>query len=355
MILAHFAYSEGGWSIDGSLPLQQVNLLVGKNSMGKSKTIHSLGNVIALLLQQREIPKNNELHAELFFENEEDTFLYTFSCSNGIVTDEKLVATGEVRLKRDHDIATLRNEQINPPANKLILHVRRDTKLYPYIEEIMSWAEQAGGFSFNEIDIAGDHSTEFGILGEQQELFSMVKSLQDSAKHNVIKMASDLGYNITQIRPLEIGPNIRKVIFREKGVDRLLMDKALSKGMFRTLYLLIYMEFLSQQECPSLLLIDDLCEGLDYERSTLLGKLLFNFCKKHGIQLIVSSNDTFLMDVVDIEYWNILQRNGNKVTSVNKQNNPDLFRNFLFTGLSNFDFISTDYIQRHLTKSEVNE
>lgn len=123
-------------------------------------------------------------------------------------------------------------------------------------------------------------------------------------------------------------------------------DALMSKGMFRALYLLIYAQYMSVREFPSLLLIDDLCEGLDYDRSTKLGKILFDFCIEHHIQLIASSNDTFLMDVVDLKYWNILQREGSEVSSIDIIKNPDLFNDFLFTGLSNFDFFSSDYITR---------
>ena len=92
-------------------------------------------------------------------------------------------------------------------------------------------------------------------------------------------------------------------------------------------------------------MIDDLCEGLDYERATKLGKLIFNKCKDTNIQLIATSNDSFLMDVVDIKFWNVLQREGKVVTAINIQTHEALFKKFKFTGLSNFDFFASDYIK----------
>ena len=100
----------------------------------------------------------------------------------------------------------------------------------------------------------------------------------------------------------------------------------------------------------NLLLVDDLCEGLDYDRSTHLGRMIYDFSLEHGIQLIASSNDSFLMDVVDLKYWNLLQRNGNEVYGINHITHPDLFDDFEFTGLSNFDLFSSDYIARHLNR-----
>ena len=94
-------------------------------------------------------------------------------------------------------------------------------------------------------------------------------------------------------------------------------------------------------------MIDDFCEGIDYDRAIKLGKYLYQYCLANGIQLVAASNDNFLMDVVDVKYWNILQRNGDAVTAINIHNNPALFEKFDFTGLSNFDLFSSDFIARY--------
>ena len=101
-----------------------------------------------------------------------------------------------------------------------------------------------------------------------------------------------------------------------------------------------------------MLLIDDMGEGLDYRRSIDLGKMIFEDCEKNALQLIASSNDAFLMDVVDIANWQVLRRNGSKVRTINQVTHPDLFRDFRMTGLSNFDFFSSDFIDSHLNKQE---
>jgi hypothetical protein len=89
--------------------------------------------------------------------------------------------------------------------------------------------------------------------------------------------------------------------------------------------------------------IDDICEGLDYERSTQLGKLVFEKLTKNNIQAIVTSNDSFLMNVIDIKYWNVLRREGNTIKALNYQNNREQFDKFRMTGLSNFDFFTSKY------------
>lgn len=92
------------------------------------------------------------------------------------------------------------------------------------------------------------------------------------------------------------------------------------------------------------LVIDDMGEGLDYMRSTKLGKIMYDFCEKNHIQLIATSNDSFLMDAVDLQCWNILQREGNRVYSISALNSPALFEKFRRTGLSNFDILSSNFL-----------
>ncbi|WP_303004709.1 AAA family ATPase [Bacteroides congonensis] len=346
MKLTQFTYRGEDWRLASPINLQEVNLLVGKNAVGKSRTIRALGNVLLFLMQLSERNTLDVFRSELLFEDENDLISYEFRLKGADVVYESLKVNGETLLSRNENGTVLCGESINPPISKLTLHVRRDVVQYPFIEKIMLWAEHACGLCFNEIEIAGDSAIPFYILGQGQTLYAMVKSLPEKSIQQVIDQAHELGYPIQRIELFEHGSNLKMVLFHEENVKSQLFDALMSKGMFRALYLLIYAQYMSVREFPSLLLIDDLCEGLDYDRSTKLGKILFDFCIEHHIQLIASSNDTFLMDVVDLKYWNILQREGSEVSSIDIIKNPDLFNDFLFTGLSNFDFFSSDYITR---------
>lgn len=349
MKLTQFTYRGEDWKLAAPINLHEVNLLVGKNAVGKSRTIRALRNVLHYMMQLSERSSTSDIFCtKLLFEDGEDIISYEFRLKGPDVFFESLKVNDNALLERDEKTTNLHGELINPPSNKLTLHVRRDVVQYPFIEKIMLWAEHACGLCFNEIDMGGDSDVLFYILGQGKNLYSMVKSLTDVSLEQVIKQARRLGYPIQNIELFEHGSNLKMVLFHEDNVDSPLFYTLLSKGMFRTLYLLIFAQYMSDCECPSLLLIDDLCEGLDYDRSTSLGKYLFEFCLEHGIQLIATSNDTFLMDVVDLKYWNILQREGSEVTSMDVIKNPDLFNDFAFTGLSNFDFFSSDYIARKI-------
>ena len=353
MRLVIFGYQDSSWNLN-PIQLQPVNFLVGRNAVGKSKVIKSLSNAVQHILQPAD-NNNSTFIATFKFESENENLYYEFYYNNGKIVTEILLKESqdnvrETLLKRDKDGVFLHGDSINPPEDKLVLHVRRDTVQYPYFEKIITWAEHVCGHRFNEMEYAGDYGTYSSISKFDSNLFDIVKALPAEAMKRIIKQANSLNYPIESIVPYEYSENIKYVIFHEKDIPQGLMFFQLSKGMFRALYLLIYMEYLASIKKPSLLLVDDLCEGLDYDRSTQLGSILYNFCLQQNVQLIASSNDSFLMDIVDLKYWNILQRTGNVVEGINHITHPDLFENFGFTGLSNFDLFSSDYMTRHLTK-----
>lgn len=356
MQLVQFGYMNSSWNLN-PIKFQPVNLLVGKNAVGKSKVIKSLSNAVHYILQTADKNNDSSFVATFNFESSRENFYYQFTYMNGKVSAETLLKESEeggleVLLKRDSEGVFLHGESINPPEDKLVLHVRRDTVQYPYFEKIVSWAEHVCGHRFNEMEYAGDYGTYSSISKFDSNLYEIVKSLPEDAMARIIQQANDLGYPLESIVPYEYGDKFKVVFFKEQNIKDSLMYFQMSKGMFRTLYLLIYMEYLAYIKKPSMLLVDDLCEGLDYDRSTRLGRILFDFCLQHDIQLIASSNDSFLMDVVDLKYWNILRRTGSVVEGINHSTHPDLFDDFGFTGLSNFDLFSSDYIARHLTKKD---
>ena len=86
------------------------------------------------------------------------------------------------------------------------------------------------------------------------------------------------------------------------------------------------------------MLIDDVGEGLDFERATRLIRLLATFATKTDNQLIMTTNDRFVMNSIALEYWGVVERRRNVVRVVNKTNSPERFASFQKIGLSNFDF-----------------
>ena len=359
MKLFAFRYSRHGWHLDLAQFSDQI-LLVGQNASGKSNTVKALAKVAALISQKDTFSDTEVMDVLLAFTIDENRGLvYNFSVSEGVVTNEKLDYTNLTTqedtniIVRSKDSCTLQGESINPPTNKLVLNVRRDTQLYPEMEMLQKWAENVVGFSFNEADLDGDNRSNAWFNGNRVRLNNIIDDMEKAsgAKEEFYEKMKEAGYDITNIRALNLGSQ-KKVLVYEKGLKAPILDVMMSKGMFRTLYLIAYLLYFKRNKVgqPAMLLIDDLCEGLDYERSTKLGKLCFGMCEELGIQLMASSNDSFLMDVVDLKYWNILRREGSRVEVINAAGAPELFNHFEMTGLNNFDLFSSDFIARYKDK-----
>lgn len=355
MKLLVFKYNESGWNLNYAQFAEQI-LLVGQNASGKSKTIKALAKVGALISQKISISEYDGMNVLLAFETKDGGLMYTFTVNKGNVINEELeftdFKTNEVTvvISRHQSSCILMNESINPPSNKLVVNVRRDTQSYPLMEQLQVWAENVLGFSFNETDMYGDSDNKSWFYGYKNRLNDIVVDMENSegAKEEFYAMLKEIDYNITEIKALDFASQ-KKVFVKEFGINRPLFDISMSKGMFRAIFLVAYLLYFKRNKIgqPAMLLVDDLCEGLDYNRSTKLGKLCFGMCQKLGIQLMASSNDSFLMDVVDLKYWNILRRVGSRVEVINANKDPELFEHFEMTGLTNFDLFSSDFITRY--------
>lgn len=352
MILDSFSYNDSSWSFQGAKGLKDFNLFVGKNTAGKTRTLRAIYNVI-MFLRQIVIPEQ-DLVVSLGFTDGNSKLLYDFNVKNGDIQSEKMTlmtSTEEkILILRNHEKAIIYNDDINPPKNRLIVHVRRDIKLYPEIEHIMNWAENSTYMQFNMLETWPETVIPFeSHKSKVNSLYTMVSSMSDEVKKNVVLTAQSIGYQIDMIYTVELESGKFFVVV-ENGVPHPLLHGDLSNGMYRTLFLLVFLEYISSKADATLILIDDFCEGLDYERSTKLSKIVLRFCETHSIQIIVSSNDRFMMNSAPLSSWNILLRDGSNVTCLNETTHPDLFDKFSFTGLNNFDLFSTDFIERHLDR-----
>ena len=185
---------------------------------------------------------------------------------------------------------------------------------------------------------------------EHYEIEPIEDILRDMADFNLKDIVSDMkkiGFDVTALRSKQ-EKGINKIYVTEKGVSTEIMQHELSAGFFRTLAFVIYIRYLLINKKVRTLLIDDICEGIDYTRSVQLAKFLLNISKEYkSIQFIITSNDSYLMDVIPLDCWNVLVRNKDVVQVKNTQNNPKLFKRFEKLGLNNFDFFSSDFIDKN--------
>lgn len=359
MKLIEFSYKDVNWELL-NLELNTASLIVGKNATGKTRALKQLSTFFKIIRQTGPYSSNGEFRAR-FEKNNGDIFTYHF-INNGESSDnwsitEKLLINDRLVLERIpgkevqlFNVIDNTFEIVNPPANKLVIHIHRDIKKYPFLEDIAVWAEQA--YSFKFASIIADFNNVFyeTSLTAIDDIAVLYLSLNISDKRAILTDLSDIGFFIENIEAYEDAMVSFQI--KEKGIKHILGEHELSQGMLRSLYLLIFIRYLVVAHNTSTIIIDDLCEGLDYERATNLGKKVYEICQQNNIQLIATSNDMFLMEAVSIEHWNILQRNGGVVTAINAKGHPELFGSFKFTGLSNFDFFSSDFISQKIENND---
>ena len=357
MKIKRLSYKNFNWELENLL-LSDVNLIVGKNGTGKTRTLQTIDLLGKIITQKRGINWGAEW--DVLFENdngEEVQFKFRSSADELAVTFEEILLNGSLVLSRGNydsvEPARIKNflseefEDIYPPKNKLVIQTNRDVRKYPFLEDIANWAENSYGFKFGNIStdqyrIHRIRKQEYDLLMAVEDIPSIFEKFTPSERRKVISDFNSIGYNIKDISMLDIKKlNILEIM--EEGVNQPIWHTLLSQGMFRALALIIYIQYLISRKKPATIIIDDLCEGLDYERATKLGKLLFAKALEGDIQLIATSNDSFLMEVVDLKYWNVLTRNGKTVKGLNVHSNPQIFEAFKFTGLSNFDLFSFCY------------
>ena len=340
MILSEFSYkNSSGWTLE-KLSFNHQNLVVGMNAVGKSRTVSAIGHVASFI--KGDMDAAGDFSCSMLLENG-NRLEYSFDVVGGQVLAEVLEKNGIPLIQRERFSAKMYDDMVSPPESKLLIQVRRDTKLYPEIEEIIQWAEHTSLFVFSNITTAPNSLSPYAISDEPR-LPVMFSKISEEQRELLKDYMCELGYNINKIVEYERSSGAKSLHIYESGVKIPLRPFDLSNGMFRVFCVLLYMIYSSTLSEARCLVIDDMGEGLDYMRSTKLGRIMYEYCEKNHIQLIATSNDSFLMDAVDLQYWNILQREGNRVYSINWSNSPALFEKFQRTGLSNFDILSSNFL-----------
>ena len=117
------------------------------------------------------------------------------------------------------------------------------------------------------------------------------------------------------------------------------------QGMFRAFSVLVQVNYYILSGNKAFVIIDDIGEGLDFSRAKQLVQLLIAKAGEARIQLIMSTNDSFIMNAVDIKHWAVIMREGHKISLYNYANSKEIFEEFKFTGLNNFDFYASEFFR----------
>jgi AAA15 family ATPase/GTPase len=347
----------------------KINLIVGKNATGKTRALNVIRSLAQLVSERGKRPWS-EGNYNVTFKTKDQTIKYELSYSGRKVLNEVLEINSKTMLQRGPDSTGVinakelqRNIKFQTPIDEVAVAAREDSVQHPFLESLHKWGKNLIRYDFST-PLGKDHlalpeSRSQEIVPDLREsdkvieIFNLgLEKLDDSYKQIIIKDMGTIGYEIedievSEVQGLKFSPQISGPPFglhvKEKSMKVPLSQVLLSQGMFRALSILIQINYVLLKGSPSCILIDDIGEGLDYERSSSLVKLIINKAKEANVQLIMATNDSFIMNNVPIEYWIILHCEGGKSIHFNYRNSKKIFDDFELTGLNNFDLFTSKY------------
>ncbi len=367
-----FKNEKNEWSIEGkpinnkynqSLTINQINLIVGKNATGKTNTINAIRTIADLISGDKKLSSlvYNTFKYDLLFEDNFEDLLYTLDVKKGEVVQEILKIGKVEKLNRAKGelFYELENKNLSFQTDKDILAIsRRDSKQQPFFESIYNWGKTLNHYKFGgllgketflkEIN-STDSDKELNLKDTNKVTGVLIKGqsqFKDTFISAIIEDMHKIGYPLKTIdtRNLKYIPlNILGLAVQENDLDDYTDQDEMSQGMFRALSLIIQLNYSLFTNNPSCILIDDIGEGLDFERSKSLIELIIAKSEKSSVQVLMTTNDRFVMNKIPLQYWSLIKREKHKSIFYNYQNSKDTFDEFSLTGLNNFEFFSSDF------------
>jgi hypothetical protein len=371
LISLNYAQFEGQprqWRLS-DLSLGNVNLLVGRNASGKTRTLNI---IVALAKLLTPITKLSFISGnyDVKFDDDGKTLNYILHYEQTKIVSERFVLEGKELLKRGvGGIGTIWAEKINDnmdfqaPEDQLAAVVRQDTIQHPFLAPLQQWARSLYHYPFGTplgqdqlIIEVKDPNAPFDpkdFRGVVPIFKRGLKEYGDPFKQSIMKDMDRIGYPLSDINvqaPSSIiiggtlpGP-VMGLCVQEKALAGVTEQIDMSQGMFRALSVIIQITYARMSNTANSILIDDIGEGLDFERSCELIRLLIEKATQSKVQLIIATNDRFVMNTVPLESWSVLQRSGGDSRVFNYVNSKTKFDEFKFTGMNNFDFFATDFL-----------
>lgn len=374
MQLKSFKYAEhmdndSSWELE-RFDVSLISLFVAKNATGKSRTLNVISALMKLISGDMDV-QFTSASWDVEISDDKDVYCYKLDVEEQSIKKELLTLNGKVLIDRNDNncemyFAELERTVSTSHSENVLAITRRDKLQHPYLENIINWASNTYKFDFST-----SMGREQTVVFIERENKSDIKRLQNVSLGAILKYAIDnfdkqfrdnlrkdmasIGYSILDVELQQlVGQSQNKnnsemitniIAIQEEGLSCFTIQNCVSNGMFRALSLLMRLNYLELAKLPTSVIIDDIGEGLDFERSQSLINLIIEKANKNQFQLIMSTNDRFVMNEVSLDYWNILQRENHTCSVVNMANSPKLFENFSFTGLNNFDLLKTEFFK----------
>ncbi|HEY9702782.1 MAG TPA: ATP-binding protein, partial [Allocoleopsis sp.] len=366
----------------------QINLIVGKNASGKSRIVKSIYLLSQLLTENGSLKPNSrkdKWHLYFDLDNSEIKTEYILELNKGLVIKEKLIIGNQTLLERaelgEGNIwaeGLKTNIRFQTPQTELAVIKRRDNIQHPFLENIYQWSTSLRFYEFGTqlgkniishipptIELL-KNQTDFKDYDHVVGIFAIgTKEIGKDFINTIIDDMNRIGYNISALGikvPFSLNSdfslsdnqnNLPQFLYvKENDLNSITEQSQMSQGMFRTLSLFIQINYCLLASQPSCIIIDDIGEGLDYQRSSSLISLLIEKAKTGLVQLIMTSNDQFIMNGVPLEYWSVIERKSGSAKLHNKFNTQEKFEQFQFIGLNNFDFFTSGFHLQEFAEKE---
>jgi hypothetical protein len=374
MYLSSLSFTENAgkpieWIID-NVKLGEINLMVGKNSSGKTRTLNALSDLVAML-KGKGTSATGPVCYDILFRNEEDFMRYELEYDLKTVRMERLYMGEELVLERGEDGRGVIKYESTPgalflefeiPHDQLACYTKRDRLQHPFIEIIHGWAVSLRRFDFSgdlgktryvlkssfearELDLSVTNNSLVPLVNVAGSEFPGFRDLLLKDMHEISYDLEDFGIIHFSERFGQADQDRYAVYTTEAGLEKQVTQRDMSQGMFRAFSVLVQLNYYILCGHKGFVIIDDIGEGLDFTRAKLLVQLLIRKGKEARIQLIMSTNDSFIMNAVDIENWAVIVRDGNKISLFNYENSREIFEEFKYTGLNNFDFYASEFFK----------
>nr|WP_283245281.1 AAA family ATPase [Pseudomonas sp. PCH44] len=343
-------------------------MVVGKNSTGKTRTLNLIAGLARNLTSTAPLPLS--AHFRVTWIHEGKQYFYEVLIEDQQVQLEVLRIDGKEYLERRvggvgriwaDKIGDGQYIEFQTPPSEIAIFKRRDSIQHGFIEPLHDWASQVRHYHFGSL-FGKEHLTIFVPNGpavdERDEnqvsgLFRQgIKQFGQPYVEAVRADMSKVGYDLETIElgaPVSvrfegIPGELLSIRVKERGLTCMTDQFGMSQGMYRVLSLFVHLNYMQRKGVSTCVVVDDIGEGLDFERSCQVISVLREKSERSGLQLIMSSNDRFVMNEVPLEEWTVLQRTGSRVRARNYANSAEQFDEFRFTGLSNFSFFEMDYL-----------
>lgn len=375
MYLNSFTFRENAgqdieWLID-HVSLGEITLVVGKNSSGKTRTLNAISDLVRMLMGKGTLA-TGPVSYEMQFNSRERSMKYELEYDVETVKMERLYVKDELVLERGEGGKGRIKYESTPepiflnfeiPHDQLACYAKRDRLQHPFIEKIHGWAVSLRRFDFSSdlgktryalkssFDAKEIEWTDTGnslvpfISVAEQEYPKQFREMVLNDMHQIGYDLKDFGIIHFSDRFSGSGPDRYAVYTTERGLEKQVLQRDMSQGMFRAFSVLVQVDYYILSGRKGFVIIDDIGEGLDFSRAKQLVQVLIAKAGEADLQLIMSTNDSFIMNAVDIEHWAVIMREGHKISLYNYENSKEIFEEFKFTGLNNFDFYASEFFR----------